>query len=107
MKTFFECFKAFRSSSKHQAEWFCDYGMIEFFVDGDDILIKAVYINDSEQRKGHFTNFIHELLKSDVKIIGVLGVTTFEMFDCLHKMMEDGIPFVDHGGDFIIDRKDD
>lgn len=104
MQTFYECAKAFLESDKTKTKWICDYGDIEFFVDGDNLLVYVVEIKESEQRKGHFTKFIHDLIQSDVETIGVVGVTSWEMYNCLHKMMQNGIPFVDHGGDFMLQR---
>lgn len=89
----------------HQPLYTTPYGCIQFFTqrDSDEVLIYYVSINDEDQRKGIFTNFLKEIIDRhpEIRKIGVLAVGSYKMIWCLEKFTYNEVKFCDHGGDYI------
>ena len=106
LRSFYDAWLSY-SEQPREDTFVCEDGEIRFFFAAckpyTECYIHCVCVREEKQRKGYFTAFIDSLLQDErVGIIGVLGVTSMEMFHCMNKM---GSRFEDHGGDFMWKRK--
>lgn len=109
-KTLLDAYYLFNSDRNKYNEKIIDtdVGEIMFYNDknisADEVYIFHVEIYENQKRKGIFSSFIKELYNNkNIKRIGLLAVGSTAMIKCINRLMEEGMNFIDDGGNFIVD----
>ncbi len=87
----------------------CQEGVIEFYHEPDIPCdtIAIYYVEVINQRCGVFSAFMQKLFEdTTIKHILVLGVSNWNMINCLNKLEYDNQRFYDQGGDFLWHRSE-
>lgn len=93
MKTLYDAYISFKQTNSK--ETYCT-------DEGIEKEVGIHYVQVYQQRKGIFTRFIKQFLNNEEIIrIAVYGVESHKMINCLRKIIYNGIPFINHGGDFL------